>query len=197
MVEQHEGGNTISPAQWQEWLNQIKAIGGVNPLLNFEFDGYAHIDLERAHPVGQAQFVMGRPTLLSNLFRDNAVFAENLAAAKHIKSKAERLSEHFGIDTIHVAGGLVDLSADGFDLQLPIMLWPVMLISRGSDEFELTLQNQPSVNPALIDALSQHYGIQLNPAELLHRQNLATDLVPQDLLSYLTTLVANLSLIHI
>lgn len=191
MVEQHDGGNTISPAQWQEWLDQIKAIGGVNPLLNFEFDGYAHIDVERAHPVGQAQFVMGRPTLLSNLFRDNAVFAENLAAAKHIKSKAERLSEHFGIDSIHVAGGLVDLSADGFDLQLPIMLWPVMLISRGSDEFELTLQNQPSVNPALIDALSQHYGIQLNPAELLHRQNLATDLVPQDLLSYLTTLVAN------
>lgn len=191
MVEQQEGANKISPAQWQDWLDQIKAIGATNPLVNFEFEDFAHIDLERAHPVGQAQFVMGRPTLLSNLVRDNVAFATSLSAAKHIKAKAERLSEHFGIDSIHVAGGLVDLSADGFDLQLPVMIWPVMMIARGGDEFELTLSNKPSVNPALVDALSEHYSIQLNPAELLHRQNLATDLIPQDLLSYLSTLLTN------
>lgn len=191
MVEQQEGVNKISPAQWQDWLNQIKAIGGVNPLLNFEFSELAHIDLDRAHPGGQAQFVMSRPTLLSNLFRDQLGLQSSLAAAKNIKAKAERLSEHFGLDTLHVAGGLVDLSADGFDLQLPIMLWPVMMIARGADEFELTLQNQPSVNPALVDSLRASYGIELDPSELLHRQSLATDLLPQDLLSYLGTLLAN------
>ena len=191
MVEQQDGVNKISAAQWQDWLNQIRAIGGANPLLNFEFSEYAHIDLERAHPGGQAQFVMNRPTLLSNLFRDQLGFQTSLAAAKHIKAKAERLSEHFGIDSLHIAGGLVDLSADGFDLQLPIMLWPVMMIARGSDEFELMLQSEPKVNPALVDALRSNYGIELNPTELLHRQSLATDLLPQDLVSYLSTLLAN------
>lgn len=191
MVDQLDGARQISAEQWQSWLNEIKAIGGTDPLKNFEFDADAHIDIERAHPVGQAQFFMGRPTFLSNLIRDASSFATSLATAKGIKEKAERLSDHFGIDSIHVAGGLVDLQADGVDLQLPIMLWPVMLIARGADEFELTLQNQPQVNPALIDALALHYNIALNPAELLHRQALATDLVPADLLSYLSTMLAN------
>ena len=191
MVEQLDEARAISPEQWQGWLNEIKAIGGTNPLNNFEFDAYAHIDLERAHPVGQAQFFMERPTFLSNLIRDAGSFSGTLAAAKNIKEKSDRLSQHFGIDSIHVAGGLVELQADGVDLQLPIMLWPVMLIARGADDFELTLQKQPTVNPALVDALAQHYGIQLNAAELLHRQALATDLVPADLLSYLNTLLAN------
>lgn len=191
MVEQLDEARAISPEQWQGWLNEIKAIGGTNPLNNFEFDAYAHIDLERAHPVGQAQFFMERPTFLSNLIRDAGSFSGTLAAARNIKEKADRLSQHFGIDSIHVAGGLVELQADGVDLQLPIMLWPVMLIARGADDFELTLQKQPTVNPALVDALAQHYGIQLNAAELLHRQALATDLVPADLLSYLNTLLAN------
>ena len=190
MVEQHDSASKISAEQWQDWLNQIAAIGGHNPVLNFERNELVQLDLERVHPTGQTQFLSGRPTPLSNLVRDPAAFASALSAVRVIKNKGERLGEHFGLETIHAAGGLLDLTASGFDLQLPIMLWPVRVIARGVDDFELTLIREPEVNPALIDALQKHAGIQLNPAELLHRQSLVTDLMPADLIGYLNTVAS-------
>lgn len=190
MVEQQDSAAKISAEQWQDWFNQIAAIGGHNPSHNFERNELVQLDLERVHPTGQTQFLSGRPTPLSNLVRDPAAFTAALAAVRVIKNKGERLSEHFGVDTIHAAGGLLNLASAGFDLQLPVMFWPVRVIGRGSDDFELTLIREPEVNPALIEALREHAGIELNPAELLHRQSLVTDLMPADLVGYLNTLVA-------
>lgn len=185
MVEQQENSQAISPLQWAQWLDQIKAIGGVDPLVHFEPDESAYLNLERTHPGGQAQLMAGRPTLLSNLVRDAGAYASSIATARRIKAKSDRLSEHFGLESIHVAGGLVDMTVDGFDAKLPILLWPVLMIGRGGDDFEFTLNQNPEVNPALVTALAKNYGVNLDVAEVLRRQSLSSQLLPADVLTLL------------
>ena len=133
---------------------------------NFETSNFGQIDLERSHPGGFSQFVTGRATLLSNLVRDPLAYSRALAAARRINAKADRLSNHFGIETLFLVGGLADFQGDGFDLKMPILMWPISLEKRG-DDYELHKSGLPQVNPAFVDALEVCYGIKLNEAELL------------------------------
>lgn len=173
-----------SPVNWGAWQEEIRTIGGSNPLRNFEANSYGQIDLDRTHPGGYSQLVTGRPTLLSNLFRDPLAFSKAHSAARKIKAKASRLIEHFGIEGLFLAGGLADFTADGHDLTAPILLWPMQMIARG-DDFECEISGQPFVNPELLSALRNLYGIEINSQELLARQLESSDLVPVTLLNYL------------
>ncbi|MEY5057797.1 MAG: hypothetical protein RI987_601, partial [Actinomycetota bacterium] len=181
---------------WRAWREEILAAGVTNPLINFEPNTFGQIDLERSHPGGFSQFVTGRQTLLSNLVRDPLAFSRALSASRRIKAKADRLSNHFGIESLYLAGGLANFEADGFDLNMPILLWPVSMNRRGED-YEFELAGQPFVNPALVDALRASYQITLNEAELVARQNESSDLIPLTVLNNLanqTAAKANLSL---
>jgi hypothetical protein len=187
MVEQVDFGARIPRSQWDAWHEEIAAIGITNPLTNFETNNFGQIDLERSHPGGFSQFVTGRATLLSNLVRDPLAYSRALAAARRINAKAERLSNQFGIQSLFLVGGLADFEGDGFDLKLPILMWPISLEKRG-DDYELQKSGLPQVNPAFVDALEVCYGIKLNESELLARQNESSDLVPVTVLNYLANL---------
>jgi hypothetical protein len=68
---------------------------------------------------------------------------------------------------------------------------------RKADDYEIALDGEPRVNPALVEALDSCYGIKLNEADLLARQNESSDLVPVTVLNYLANLsgtTANLDL---
>ena len=175
---------------WTKWQEEIRAIGVTNPLTNFEANSFGQIDLERSHPGGFSQFITGRQTLLSNLVRDPLAFSRALSAARRIKTKADRISSNFGIETIFLIGGVANFEADGFDLNIPILLWPVSLI-RKADDYELAIDGEPTVNPALAEALESCYGIKLNQADLLARQNESSDLIPVTVLNYLANLAGN------
>ena len=186
----------VTKEQWANWRDEIRAIGVTNPLINFETNSFGQIDLERSHPGGFSQFVTGRQTLLSNLVRDPLAFSRAHSAARRIKTKADRISTNFGIETLYLIGGLANFEADGFDLNIPILLWPVSLVRKG-DDYELALDGEPQVNPVLVESLDTCYGIKLNSAELLARQNESSDLVPVTVLNYLANLsgsTANLDL---
>ena len=136
---------------------EISQIGGTDPLSFYRDNSYGQVNLEKAHPGGLAQFVTGRPTLLSNLIRDSLSFSRAYSAANRIKHKQDSLSEQFGIESLFMASGLVDFGADGHELRMPILLWPVNLITK-QDDFELSLSRKAIVNPALAPALLKHYG---------------------------------------
>ena len=169
------------------WLSEIKQIGCSDPLSHFRDNSYGQINLERAHPGGLAQFVTGRPTLLSNLVRDPLSFSRALSAARRIKSKQLSLSEHFGLDTLYMASGLVDLSADGHELRMPVLLWPVNLV-RKHDDFELSLSRKAIVNPALAPALYAAYGVRLNNEDLLSHVQVGSDPIPIRVLDHIAAL---------
>ncbi len=173
---------------WDAWLREIRAIGFTNPLLNFEANPVGQIDLERAHPSGTAQLAATKSSVLSNLFRDPLAFSRAYSAAKRIKSRAENLDNQLGIEALALVAGLVNLEHDGFDLSLPILIWPVALI-RKTDDFEVSLHGEPRVNPGLVDALEVAYGVHLDEAKVLATLGTEGDFVPLTLLEYISSTV--------
>jgi len=173
---------------WDVWREEIAAIGVTNPLANFDLDTFSQIDLNRAHPGGMAQFTSSGASTLSNLVRDPLAFSRAHAAAKRIDHKAHQLLDHFGVESCYLVGGLVDLEADGFDLKMPILLWPLQLIRKG-DDYEVRRTGEAFVNPALTSALRDNFDIKLDEAALLARLRNDGDLVPIALLDHLATLL--------
>jgi hypothetical protein len=172
---------------WNVWLREIREIGFTNALLNFEPNNVGQIDLERAHPGGLAQLAAARTGVLSNLFRDPLAFSRAYSAAKRIKQRAEILDSQFGIKCLGLVGGLVNLEHDGFDLALPILIWPLNL-DRKTDDFELRLGEHPRVNPGLVEALEVSYGAKVDEAHLLSLLGAGADLLPISVLEYLANL---------
>ena len=174
--------------QLGRWAEEIRAIGGTNPLLNFEANPFGQLDLDKAHPGGIAQFVSARSTTLSSLFREPLTFSKGLATARRIAERGAKLEQTAGIKTIYLAGGLVGLVHDGFDLTLPMILWPVEL-RRKVEDFEVALIGRPRVNPALVAALEVSYGVRLDEAKLLEIVEQAHELLPISLLEYVSAQV--------
>ncbi|MEY4349299.1 MAG: hypothetical protein RL719_596 [Actinomycetota bacterium] len=173
---------------WDELLDELRSVGFTNPLLNFEPSTYSQIDLERAHPGGIAQLVSGGSAVLSNLFRDPLAFSRAYSAAKRIKDHSEILDSQFGIRGLGLVGGLLNLEQAGFDLSLPILIWPVSL-ERKTDDFELKVLGGARVNPGLIAALEVSFGVRLDAAELVGLTRQTTDLVPMSVLAKISEAV--------
>ncbi len=173
---------------WDGLLDEVRSMGFPNPLLNFEPSNLAQIDLERAHPGGTAHLVSGGSALLSNLFRDPLAFSRAYSAAKRIKDHSETLQAQFGIGGLSLVGGLVNLEQAGFDLSLPVLLWPIAL-ERKTDDFELKVLGEARVNPGLVSALEVSFGVQLNSRELVDLTRQTDDLVPMSVLAKISELV--------
>lgn len=196
MSESESLGGAVPQSIWDAWLAEIQALGVTNPLINFERSSYGQIDLTQSHPGGFSQLTTGRAASLSNLVRDPLAFSSALNAARRIKNKADKVSLNFGIEALGLLGGLVDLKADGFDLQLPILYWPVHLVHK-PDDYEIELAGAARVNPALVDAFRNCYGVAIDSREVLSRAQQSTDLLPVSVMNYLADLVsgrANLDL---
>lgn len=174
-------------SQMAVWRAEIAAIGTTNPLLNFEANSFAQIDLERGHPGGLAQFVSGGTTLLANLVRDPLAYSKALAAAKKIRLKTQQLLDGFGVEACYLVGGLASFEAEGLDLSLPILMWPVDLIPHG-DDYAISLAGQPMVNPALRDVFDSLYDVRIDQAKLLSKLQPGADLVPMAVFDYLADL---------
>ena len=188
MSESENLDKSKTPSSFDLWLAEIRQIGCSDPLSHFRDNSFGQINLERAHPGGLAQFVTGRPALLSNLVRDPLSFSRALSAARRIKAKQLSLSEHFGLETLYMASGLVDLTADGKELRMPILLWPVNLV-RKHEDFELSLSRKAIVNPALAPALYSAYGVRLNNEDLLSHVQVGSDPIPIRVLDHIAALV--------
>ena len=187
MTETQNPEQSAAENSFDLWASEIKQIGCSDPLSKFRDNSFGQINLDRAHPGGLAQFVTGRPALLSNLIRDPLSFSRALSAARRIKAKQLSLSEHFGLDTLYMASGLVDLTADGKGLRMPVLLWPVNLV-RKHDDFELSLSRKAIVNPALAPALYSCYGVRLNNEDLLAHVQVGSDPIPIRVLDHISAL---------
>jgi len=173
---------------WDIWLREIRAIGITNPLLNFEPNPVGQIDLERAHPSGTAQLAATQSSLLSSLFRDPLAFSRAYSAAKRIKARAENLDSQMGVEALTLVAGLVNLEHDGFDLSLPILIWPLALLKK-TDDYEVVLTSGPRLNPGLVDALEFAYGVQLDEVKVLATLGSEGDFVPLSLLEHISNVV--------
>ena len=173
-----------SQQQYNLWLEEIRGIGGANPLTNLDLDVLGLVNLEKSHPVGLSLFTKSHRGLLANLVRDPIAYSKSLTEARHIKTKSERLTSNFGLETIFLLAGSIDFRTVNLDLRIPAMMWGAELIRRGRD-YELVLVGDPFVNPELVITLNKHFQIDLDVQKLNRLYKEATDLVPITLLSFL------------
>ena len=177
--------------QYSQWLDEIRGIGGANPLTNLDLEVLGLVNLEKSHPVGLSLFTKSHRGLLANLVRDPIAYSKALTEAKHIKIKSERLTSNFGLETIYLLAGAIDFRTVNLDLRIPAMMWGAELIRKGSD-FELVLTGEPFVNPELVITLKKHFQIDLDVQKLNRLYKEATDLVPITLLSFLADVTKNI-----
>ena len=172
-----------SKQTFEHWLDEVRGIGGPNPLTNLDTEVLGLVNLERVHPVGLSLFTKSHRGLLANLIRDPIAYSKALTEARRIKIKTERLATNFGIDSLFLLAGAVDFSPVKLDLRVPIVLWQAELIRKGAD-FELGLIGSPMVNPELILTLKREFDVSLDVNRLLKLYVDSNDLAPITLLSY-------------
>ena len=179
----------LSPSRinWETWIREIRDIGKTNGLTNFAPNPFGQIDLDRAHPSGIAQFTASGTVLLSNLVREPLAFSKALVTSRRIKAKSLAQLKDFGIRTTYLIGGIVSLEKDGFDLNLPLLLWPIDLL-RKTDDFELSRTGSAFINPALTSSLFDTYGIYIDSTKLMSLLETASDLLPITVIDYISSL---------
>ncbi|WP_229382752.1 AAA family ATPase [Microbacterium allomyrinae] len=144
---------------------QSAALGGRSTLLHFTDAADAAIEITKAHPGSLPQFITGRSTLLSNLFRDEVAMRGARLAAERITAKNLELRTARGLDSVRLAVGLATWRIGGLLCTAPILLRPTA-IRRHHGDFELKLHGTFSVNPELVQALRTHFGIIVDPGGL-------------------------------
>jgi hypothetical protein len=141
------------------------ALGGRSTLLHFSDQDDAVIEITQAHPGSLPQFLTGRSTLLSNLFRDEVALRNARLGAERITAKSVELRTTRGLDTVHLAVGLASWRIGGMACTAPVLLRP-LAIRRHQSDFEVKLHGSFLLNPALGAALRTHFGIRLDAAGL-------------------------------
>ena len=147
---------------WSRWRDELRAVGGPSPLIRFEDSVRTRIELSTTHPSGLAQFITGKTTLLSNLIRDDLAFRTASAAASTLTAKAVELAATRGLDGMHLAIGLAEWRFEKQEYRGPVLLRPLAIRRYGRD-FELRLKGALQLNPGLVAALHEQYGIELDP----------------------------------
>lgn len=165
------------------WDRQRQAIGGTNPLINFEPSSFGQVDLTRSHPGGLAQLASARSSSISNLVRDGVAQSRALTTSRRILNKALRIERNFGIDALFIAGGLVSIGGS----KMPILLWRTHLLPKG-DDYELRIDSTPRINPALIRTI-QIYREDFRVSDLIAVSQGQSDLIPTGVLSLVSELI--------
>ena len=140
---------------------QAADLGGRSALLHFSDAPDAGIEITKAHPGSLPQFITGRSTLLSGLFRDEVALGTARRAAERITTKNVELRTARGIDAVRLAVGIASWRIGGLECIAPVLLRP-LAIRRHHTDFELKLHGSFQVNPELLRAMRMHFGIELD-----------------------------------
>ncbi|MBD8140575.1 AAA family ATPase [Frigoribacterium sp. CFBP 13605] len=183
-------GNVAEPV-WNTWRESLRRVGGPSTLLHFGDSQRSRIELSTTHPGGLAQFITGKTTLLSSLIRDDLALRTARAAAGEIAAKGLELSTVRGIDAVHLAIGVAAWSFAGEDFRAPVLLRPLAIRRHGRD-FEVKLLGEPFLNPALVDALHDQFGITLDAESFVSLASREGSFTPNPVIDRLRGLTAHL-----
>jgi hypothetical protein len=170
---------------------QAGDLGGRSTLLHYSDADDSGIEITQAHPGSLPQFITGRSTLLSNLFRDEVAARNARLAAERITAKNVELRTARGVDAVHLAVGLASWRIGGMTCTAPVLLRPLAIRDHHSD-FELKLHGSFIVNPELVRSLRTHFGIVLNGPALAARAYDAGVFKPQPVIDHLRALTATI-----
>lgn len=170
---------------------EAEALGGRSTLLHFsERDDHA-IEITQAHPGSLPQFLTGRSTLLSNLFRDEVALRNARLAAERITAKSVELRTARGIETVHLAVGLASWRIGGLHCTAPVLLRP-LAIRRHQSDFEVKLHGSYEINPRLVEAMRTHFGIRLDGPAMAAKAYENGVFAPQPIIDHLRAVTSSI-----
>ncbi|MFT4220796.1 MAG: AAA family ATPase [Microbacterium sp.] len=140
---------------------EAAGLGGHSSLLRYRDEPEAGIEITKAHPSSLPAFVTGKSTLLSNLFRDEVALRTARLSATRVNAKNVELRTVRGLEAVHFAVGLASWRIGGQSSCAPVLLRP-LAIRRRHDDFELKLHGAFAVNPELVRALREHFGVEID-----------------------------------
>ncbi|ODT41688.1 MAG: AAA family ATPase [Microbacterium sp. SCN 70-200] len=181
----------IAQSERARLREEAAQLGGRSTLLHYTDAGDAGIDITKAHPGSLPQFITGRSTLLSNLFRDEVALRTARLAAERIAAKDVELRTARGLDTVHLAVAIAAWRIGGVSYAAPVLLRP-LAIRRHHLDFDLKLHGSFTINPELVEAARTHFGIALDGRALAA---LAYDdgvFKPQPVIDHLRALTAHI-----
>ncbi|MGO1317456.1 MAG: hypothetical protein ACTMIR_10540 [Cellulomonadaceae bacterium] len=94
------------------WRARLAARAGDSSLADMNVLGDATLDLSAAHPSGVAQLFAGRPTQLSNLFRESSALPAARRRARAVGLRATEHAERYGVAPTYLAIGVATWTED-------------------------------------------------------------------------------------
>ena len=133
--ESSTGVDIAHAAEAARTLTRAEAadLGGPSPLVTFRDTTESGIDISKAHPGSLPQFITGRSTLLSNLFRDEVGLRTARMAAERITARNTELRTVRGIEAVRLAVGVARWRLGGADFSAPVRLRPLAIRRHHSD----------------------------------------------------------------
>lgn len=180
----------VAEAERARLREESAHLGGRSTLLHYTDAGDAGIDITKAHPGSLPQFITGRSTLLSNLFRDEVALRTARLAAERIAAKDVELRTSRGLDTVHLAVAIAAWRIGGVSYAAPVLLRP-LAIRRHHLDFDLKLHGSFTVNPELVEAARTHFGISLDGRALAELAYDGGVFKPQPVIDHLRALTAH------
>ena len=89
-----------------DWRSTLVSLAGDSSLADVSLLGDAVLDLTKAHPSGIAQLFAGRPTRLSNIFREPASLPVARKRTRSVAQRSQDQAERFGIAPTYLAIGV-------------------------------------------------------------------------------------------
>lgn len=175
---------------------QAAALGGSSTLLCYPDAVDAGIEITGAHPGSLPQFITGRSTLLSNLFRDEVARRTARIAAERVASKSVELRTARGLDAVRLAVGLATWAGPNGPRCAPVLLRPVA-IRRHHNDFEVKLHGAFVANPELVRVLRDELDVHVDGVGLAALVTDGRVFRPQSALDRLRALTAHVPGFHV
>lgn len=192
VVDSSLGSVNIAQPMWDAWRSEIDALGGSSPLLHFDDAPRTRIDLSQTHPGGLPKLILGQPTLLSHLVREEGALRQAKIAAAAVVSKNTELRAMRGIDAIALGVGIAEWAFRNRKHTAPILLQRMHLRQFGKD-FELKLLGTPFLNPILARALERQYQVALDAEAFVALASSTGTFEPQPIIERLRDLTRHVS----
>lgn len=155
------------------WTDQLRALGGRDPLLFFRDLKVGTLDLAAADPEARRKLLNGEPVTVSRLFPHEPLRTSALRSARAIREKARELAEERGIDAAMLAIGFATWANPyaAHRPTAPVLLRPATVVARDPAEtdFVFEVSAEADVNPVLLNALDTQLGLRFGLDSLRDR----------------------------
>lgn len=150
-----------------KWADQLIDLGAHNTLLRFRDTKTRTVNLTDAEPEALGQLLGGKQVRLRRLYPDPLERDDPLKRFRNLRRTALMIEEEQGVAAARIGVGLLNGPAPrGREfgtaaLRAPLILRGLVLQGKGQsvDDLELQVEGDPEVNPVLLYALAQQYGL--------------------------------------